>query len=133
MKKIIYFGCLFLFYGCIFTYDPPRALLYIHNNSNDAVYVYFHEGKADSLHKFTGLELFDFIDVYEEDTYTLGGTRKKPRLPGNLTEITLFFITRNTVENYDFEEIYKNQMFERKVTLTNDELEKMGWEYIYTP
>ena len=133
MKKLVYISCIFLFYGCIFTYDPARGLLYVHNNSNEAVYVYLKYGNADLLPLISGLDLFTFIDVNMKDAYTIGGTRKKPCLPSNENEVTLFFITEKTMRNYDLEEICKNQMFTEKITLTNNELENKNWEYTYSP
>ena len=67
MKKLIYISSLFFLYGCIFTYDPSRGLLYVHNNSNEAVYVYLKYGNADSLQLISGLELFTFIDAKKKD------------------------------------------------------------------
>jgi len=131
MKKLVYISCLFLFYGCIFTYDPARGLLYVHNNSNEAVYVYLKYGNADSLPLFSGLELFTFIDANMKDAYTIGGNRKNPRLPSNENEVTLFFITEKTMRSYDLEEIHKNQMFVKKTTLTKEELENKNWIVTY--
>jgi len=131
MKKLIYFSILFLFHGCIFTYDPARGLLYVHNNSNEAVYVYLKYGNADSLPLISGLELFTFIDANMKDAYTIGGNRKKPRLPSNENEVTIFFITEKTMRSYDLKEIHKNQMFVKKKTLTNEELENKNWIVTY--
>jgi hypothetical protein len=152
MKKLIYISCIFLFYGCIFTYDPARGLLYIHNNSDENVYVYSKFGNADSLTLvsgyvilenrnvdtvplFSGLELFTWIDANTKGAGTIGGTRKKPRLSlsGNEKEVTLFFITEKTIRDYNLEEIHKNQMFVKKITLTEEKLKNKNWEYIYSP
>lgn len=133
MKKLIYISSLFFLYGCIFTYDPSRGLLYVHNNSNEAVYVYLKYGNADSLQLISGLELFTFIDAKKKDAYTIDGTRKKPRLPNNENEVTLFFITEKTMRSYNLEKIHKNQMYVKKITLTKEKLEKNNWEYIYSP
>jgi hypothetical protein len=131
MKKLIYISCLFLFYGCIFTYDPTRGLLYVHNTSNEAVYVYLKYGNADSLSLISSLELFTFIDANMKDAYTIGGNRKNPSLPSNENEVTLFFITEKTMRSYDLEEIHKNQMFVKKITLTKEELENKNWIVTY--
>ena len=131
MKKLVFISCIFLFYGCIFTYNRARGLLHVHNNSNEAVYVYLEFGNADSLPLVPALELFAFIDVNMKDAYAIGGTRKKPHLPSNENEVTLFFIMAKTMCSYDLEEIHKKQMFTRKITLTKQELESSNWVYTY--
>jgi hypothetical protein len=156
MKKLIFVIFLFLLYSCIFTYDPPRALLYVRNNSNEAVYVYLKCGNVDSLPLNPKLELFHltstnmkdahgnviepyfFSPEYRINAYAYGslqicGTRKKPRLPCDENDVTLFFITEKTMRNYDWEEIHKSQMFAKKTTLTKEELENKSWKYTYCP
>jgi hypothetical protein len=83
------------------------------------------------LPSFSGLEIFTYIDANRKDIYTIGGSRKKPRLPNNEKEVTLFFITEKTIRDYNWEEIYKNQLFVKKIVLTNEELENKNWEYTY--
>jgi hypothetical protein len=162
MKKLIYIICAFLLYGCPFTYDPLRGLLYIRNDSGEAVYVYFKCGDTDSLPLVPKLELFAFFDnenmsmldasgnplksgffspEYRINAYTFGslqisGSRNHPRLPcyeNNEDIITLFFIPEKTMRNYEWEEIYENQMFVQKTILTKEELENASWIYIYCP
>ena len=157
MKKLIYISSIFLLYGCIFTYDPPRGLLHVRNSSDEAVYVYLKCGKADVLPSVPKLELFDFfnnedgsmqdasgnplkssfvspeyrINAYTHGSLQIWGTRKNPRLPCEENEVTLFFITEKTMRSYDWEEIHKNQMFAKKTTLTKEELEKKNREYTF--
>ncbi|GHS90213.1 hypothetical protein FACS1894201_11610 [Bacteroidia bacterium] len=155
MKNLVSLSCLFLLYGCIFTYDPPRALFYVNNYSDEAIYVYFKCGNVDSLPLSPKLELFHFgdavgtkyenieeyrfyppeyrINAYDGSFLFEGtiGTDKKPRLPCKEKEVTLFFITEKTMRSYDWEEIHKNQLFTKKITLTQEELESKNWEYIY--
>ncbi|MPL97870.1 hypothetical protein SDC9_44066 [bioreactor metagenome] len=131
MKIIFYLSCLFLLYGCVFSYDPARGLLHVRNNSSEAVYVYLNYGNADSLPLVSGLELFAFINANKEDAYAIGGSRKKPSFPSNENEVTLFFITEKTMRSYDLEEIHKNQMFVKKITLTKEELENEKWIVTY--
>ena len=160
MKKIlILVVCAFLLYGCPFVFDPLRGQFYIHNNSDEAIYVYFKCGNVDSLPLSPKLELFHFLSMDMEDaqgnpiepgfispeyrinayTYgsiTISGSRDHPRLPcyENREEvITLFFIPEKTMRDYEWEKIYENQMFVRKTTLTKEELEKSNWTYTYSP
>ena len=37
------------------------------------------------------------------------------------------------MRNYQWEEIYKDQMFVKKTTLTKDYLDKNNWKYSYSP
>ena len=148
-----------MLHGCIFTFDPAGGLLYIKNNTDEAIYVYLKCGNADSLPLHPKLELFDFFDNEDEsmldaignpiksgfvspeyriNAYTygsihIGGTRKNPRLPCDENEITLFFITEKTMRNYEWDEIYKSQMYVKKTTLTKEELENNDWKYTYIP
>ena len=156
MKKILFLIACGLFCSCIFTYDPPRGSLDIFNDSDEAVYVHFNCGVIDSLPLNPKLELFHYFSFNMEDAsgnpiepgfaspdyrinaYTFGslriwGTPKNPRLPCDENKATLFFITEKTMRNYSWEEIYENQMFVQKVTLTQKELEKSNWKYTYSP
>ncbi|MDH8702171.1 hypothetical protein M2138_001531 [Dysgonomonadaceae bacterium PH5-43] len=133
MKNLIFISCVFLFCGCIFTYDPPRGVIYIHNNSDEPIYVYNEYGHSDSLPLITLLAFFDLIDVNQTIEQTVGGIRKKPYLSNEEKVTTLFFFTEETIRNYDLEEIYKNQMFVKRVVLTQEELENSNWEYSYSP
>jgi hypothetical protein len=129
MKKLVYISCLFLLYGCIFTYNPARGLLHVHNNSNEAIYVYLKYENSDSLPYFFGLETF--IDAHMKDSYTVGGNRKKPQLPGNEKDVMLFFISEKIMCDYDSLEINNNQMFIKKTRLSNDDLDNLNWIVTY--
>jgi hypothetical protein len=157
MKKILFIVICGLFCSCIFTYDPPKGHFNIFNKSDEAVYVHFNCGNPDSLPLNPKLELFHFfsndnmedaygnpiesgfvspeyrINAYDISSLRIWGSLKNPRLPCDENEVTLFFITERTMRSYDWEEIYKDQMFVEKVTLTKDELEKSDWKYTYSP
>jgi len=157
MKKIIYIILLFMLTGCPFTFDPARGLLNIWNDSHEAVYVHFNCGNIDSLPLNPKLELFywssndnmedaygnpfksGFVSPeYRINAYTFGslriwGTPNHPRLPCEENELTLFFITEKTILNYDWGEIFENQMFVKRITLTEKELKNNDWNYTYSP
>lgn len=155
MKKIFFVISILLLNSCVFTYDPASGLLNIDNKSDKAVYVYLKCGNVDSLPLYPKLELFQLVSAKMEDAkgntikpyyispeyrinaYTVGslsvwGTRKKPSLPCKENKVTLFFITEKTMQDFSWEEIYRNQMFENKITLTNKELENEDWKYTYS-
>lgn len=132
MKKIICISCMFSFSSCIFSYDPPRGALRVHNNSSDTIYVYYHDGKADSLPRVPSYYVLGLIMPNMYNRWAICGTPKKPRLCGN-NDRTLFFITKGTIDNYDLDEIYNDQMYIKKMTLTEEYLKKNNWEYTYSP
>lgn len=154
MKKIILIISVFLLNSCIFTYDPPSGLLNINNNSNKAIYVYLKCGNVDSLPLYPKLELFQLVSAKMEDAkgntikpyyispeyrinaYTVGslsvwGTRKNPSLPCKENKVTLFFITEKTMQDFSWEEIYRKQLYEKKLILNEAELRRSDWEVIY--
>ncbi len=61
MKKLIHIIFLISLYGCP-VYDPPRGLLYIKNNTDEAIYVYLKYGNVDSLPISPKLKLFEFFN-----------------------------------------------------------------------
>ena len=157
MKKMMCAVFLFMLCGCVFTYDPPGGLLHIRNNSEEAIYVYLKCGKADLLPLAPKLELFIFFNnenesardasgnplksglvspEYRINAYNTGflhirGSKKRPCLPCEEKEVTLFFITEKTMRNYDWEDISKDQIFIKKVTITERELDNSNWVYTY--
>ena len=152
MKKLIFICCIFLFSGCIFTYDPAIGELTIRNNSDEAVYVYQKCGKVNVLPSEPKLELFQLISLdtkdpnrdmlispeYRINAYAygaidIGGTKRKPQLNCEEKVVTLFFISEQTMRNYSWEEISSKQMFIKKIILTEEELKNNDWEYLYTP
>lgn len=153
MKKYICLFFIFLLSGCI-TYDPPRGLLHIFNNSDEAIYVCLQCGESDRLPLSPKLVLFDSISAKMEDaqgnpiephltspeyrinpydisSLHIEGTRNRPRLPCDENKVTLFFIAETTMRNKDWESIYKDQLFITKITLTDKELENKNWKYFY--
>ena len=76
------------------------------------------------------------INAYDLGSLIIGGSANKPRLRStgllsNENEVTLFFITEETMRNYDWGEIHKNQMFVKKRTFTQEELENSNWTVTY--
>ncbi len=156
MKKLIYVSCICLFYGCIFTYDPAPGKLNIRNNSDEAVYVYLKCGETNTLPLEPKLDLFHFISANMEDlngdtikphfispdyrinaysygVLNIGGNQKQQQLQCKEKVVTLFFIAEKTMRDYSWEEICSKQMFDKKIILTEEELENNDWVYIYTP
>jgi hypothetical protein len=164
-KKWGKIGCIcLLIYGCI-SCEGVSNIMHIHNNSDEAIYVYFQCGETDSLPIAPKLDLFILFNNdnertldasgnplnsgfvwpdYRIDAYSTGTLkgelegrvwRSSPsfRFPCEGNEATLFFITEKTMRNYSWDEIYKDQMYVKKTTLTKDELMKNDWLYTYEP
>ena len=156
-KKLIYIVVLILLCGCP-VYDAPSGEIIIHNNTDEAIYVYLCYGNIDSLPLKPRLSLFEYFDnsqksmldakgnplesgfvspEYRINAYNIGflhilGSKKKPKFPPNIEEITLFFITEKIMRNYSWEKIYEKQLFEKRVLLRKEELDSMKWNYTYT-
>lgn len=151
---ILIFGVCGLLYSCIFTYDPPRGMLHIRNYSDEAIYIYLKCGSVDSLPLKPELDLFitvymnmqdangnpidnpitspDYrINAYQLGSIAIMGTSSKPHLPCDEKEATLFFITEKTMRTYDWGKIYRDQLFAKKVILTEEQLSKNDWQYVY--
>jgi hypothetical protein len=117
MKKFTYIIFLFVLHGCIFTYDPPRGLLHIRNNTDEAIYVYLKCRITDTLPLHPKLDLFHYFSFNMEDAqgnpikpafgspeyrinaYNWGslhiwGTRNNPRLPCEENRVTLFLLQK---------------------------------------
>ncbi len=76
------------------------------------------------------------INAYDLGSLIIGGSANKPRLRStgllsNEKGVTLFFITEKTMRSYDWEEIYQKQMFVKKKTFTQEELENSNWTVTY--
>ena len=146
MKKIIYFCCLSLLFGC-----EVHVPLYIHNNSDENLLVYRGCGDIDSLLPISGYTILrnrgvdsipQFFNVgfstdiganMKGSDFVAYKNSKTPHLRCKEKKTTLFFITERTILDYDWDEIYKQQLFVHRVTLTEEELIEMNWEYVYNP
>lgn len=148
--------------GCIIpVYDPPRGSIELHNYSDRPIYVYSND--EDTLPLTPALELFhsassdynkdydawgnpmpvptmyttdERIDAYNYGKVWTGGTHKHPSIghpknPDN--KLYLFFITEETMRNHTWEEIWKDQLYVKKDSVTEGEMEKTLWRYTYFP
>ena len=138
-----------MLYGCV--YDPPHASFAIYNNSISPVYVCVT--CTDSLPLDPKLYLYDDVEytknlkqVLKQNPFDppdyrinansngyfrIGGTPKDPELYCEDKKIRLFFITQSTMRTKQWEEIYKKQLYEKKIVLTEKQLRDQGWKYTY--
>lgn len=153
MKKIITIVCSVFLWSCP-AYDPSVGSIAIRNYSDSAVYVYATclnylpcEPKLVLVQNFTG-NAFDEKGNKIEDTiiypnyrinaYSFGsigvwGSPKKPRLPCDNKEIKLYFIKEAIIRTKEWKEICNKQLYENKMTLSEEKLNASGWKIIYKP
>jgi hypothetical protein len=151
MKKLV----ISIFLGICLTACPfdRTSTIGVLNNSNHTIYVY--DSYLDSLSFYitdvfgetirTGLDTtytFDSgVSVYlsnrieaEAITYiSFPGTHRDIFTRKICTDgkLRLFIISENIVRQYGWEEICSKQLYEKKITLTEEELQQNNWVVVY--
>lgn len=142
-----------LFCGCgFFDETPQTGEINLKNNTESAVYVYVTF--KDSLPNFPKLNLFDTLAVdnsskenenissptYRINAYSyyigfknnLGGiVFNDYSSKSNDKKIRLYFIKESVMRTKTWNEIYKGQLYEKKMIFSEDELSKLNWEVKY--
>lgn len=159
MKKTFLILLIGICTGCPFpVIDPPRdnANVDVRNYSDRPIYVY--SSWDDSLTFSPSLSLFECISYedttktytvwrsadtiycpsYRIDAYDIGGiyvsgTRKKPMFPNRTDTLTLFFIMEETMRNNSWGDIWCQQMYVKKVSFSEIDMQRRGWRYTYYP
>lgn len=147
---LVLISCLFI-RGCP-VYDPPTGVLNIENNSDSAVYVYstcdntlpcepklkLFESLGDSAFDSKGNKITDtlFSPHYRINANSIGyigvwGSPKKPRVFCEDKKIRLYFISETVIRTKDWKEICKNQMYHKKIVLSQSQLDSIGWKISY--
>ena len=141
----------FLLLGCP-VYDPPNGEIKIHNSSKNAIYVcsecsdtlslsnplrlfIINDNSYDEQGKKMTDTIFPRYKINRDSTGLIGvwGTPTKPQLFCNDKKIRLFFINERVMKEKEWAEICKFDLYEKKLVLTQSELEKMNWEITYRP
>lgn len=138
--------------GCALFMDPPTGELKILNYTDSAVYVY--STCSDSLPYEYALQLFlnygSDIDEcgnkmrdtiapnYRINAYSWGvisgfGNAKNLQTQCKDNRLRLYFIKEATMRTKPWEEIYKHQLYEKKMVLSQGQLENLCWKVIYEP
>ena len=133
--------------GCV--YDPQTGALNIFNNTDSAIYVYVTY--TDSLPLKYGLKLFEHgggtdaysnnmpdtispnyrINAYSWQLFFGFGAVEKPTLyRGRGGKLSLFFIKEITMRTRIWKEIYKGQLYEKKMVLTQEQLNNLCWKVV---
>lgn len=141
------------FSGCVFFDETPQTgVINLQNNTESAVYVYVTY--KDTLPNSPKLNLFDTIAVdnssqekdnitspiYRIDAYSyyvdfknnVGGiVFNDYSSKSNDKKIRLYFIKESVMRTKAWNEIYKRQLYEKKMIFSEDELSKLNWEVKY--
>lgn len=147
---IILCVCCSLF-GCIGIYDPATGAVNVFNNTDSAVYLY--QTYMDSLPLEHGLSLFwsgsmgvdecnnshpdttspDYrINAYAWSSFQGYGTPNRQVLDKDKGErLNLFFIKETTMRTKTWKEIYEGQLYSKKMSFTEKQLDSVCWRVIY--
>lgn len=149
---LILISCLFMC-GCP-VYDPPMGTLTIQNHSDSAVYVYstcyetlpcepklvLIQSLGSSAFDAKGNKITDTlffpnyrINARSRGSITVGGSPKKPQVFCEDKKIKLYFISETTMRIKGWEEICKNQGYQKKMFLTREQLDFFKWNIVYKP
>ncbi len=157
MKRIFLALIIGICTGCPFpAIDPARGYISIRNYSDLPIYLY--ESWDDSLALSPGLSLFEYtsypdttktysiwrsadtiycpsyrIDAYDIGTIHVTGTVNKPMFPDKADTLSLFFIKEETMRNHSWEEIWCQQMYVKKVSFSEADMQARRWVYTYYP
>ncbi len=138
MRKLFILLLFSTIIGCSLT-DSKQESIEIYNNTDSAIYLYY--SCSDSIYLTPKLVLFDTIinrgkekiisPEYRVNAFSSGGigVRGRKNLINNCTDkrIRLFFIKEETMMNNSWNDIYKWQLYEKKIILTIEEMEKNNW------
>lgn len=124
-------------------FDSEQGAINIYNNTDSAVYITY--SCSDSICLSPQLVLFDTIvnngretiisPNYRVNAYSYGGigTTGRKNLINDCIDkrLRLFFIKEETLKNFSWNDIFIWQLYEKKVILTIDEMEKTDWTVTY--
>ena len=152
MRHILLLSLVVLLNGCI-ACDSLRGDLEINNYSDSVIYVY--HSCSDSLEVDHKLNLFETrsgvidasgrirqdtiyspeyrIDAYDYMNIVVCGPYWEPRLCCDNDTLYLFFIKESVMRTMSWEEICEKQQYEQRVALTEEQLNRCGWQYTYYP
>lgn len=151
LKYFCALGICFLLWGCP-VYDPASGELDILNYTDSAIYVY--HTCLDSLPSGFGLKLFlnagggtdacehkmkdtiapnYRINAYGWGTFFEFGSPKKRETGCKDNALRLYFIKEITMRTKTWKEISKNQLYEKKMILTQKQLDSLCWRVTYEP
>jgi hypothetical protein len=60
-----------------------------------------------------------------------GGTERSPRLSCENKKLSFFFFKERVMQTRTWKEICENQLYDRKMILTEEKLDSVGWKITY--
>lgn len=152
MKRIFLIFSTILILGCI--YDPPTKGITIFNNTDRAIYV--HYSCSGKMEKSAELVLFrkNADEVQSVDEYDLpkpstsspeyrvnafsysqlggfGNGEKRELLCGNSKNITVFFISEDTMKAYNWNTICNRNLYNKRMEISKEVLDSLKWTVFY--
>jgi hypothetical protein len=123
--------------------DPPAKYIKVHNKTNSTVYVSF--SFTDTIDITKPLVLYhteicggktEYVEpIYRINPNSIGGidTMGRHSLLDGIPDkkIRLFFIQEAIMKQYQWDEICVKKMYQKKMTLTQQDLEKVKWVVVY--
>ena len=71
------------------------------------------------------------INAYSWGEINVFGTPEKPHIDCDDNKLRLYFIKEATMRTKSWEEIYRNQLYEKKIILTQKQLDNLCWKVTY--
>lgn len=125
--------------------DPISETIEVHNNTGKPVYVF--STCNDSIEPLPEMILYEtqirdgvewkFAPPYRVPAFSTKSVIAYGKRVDYINlcdnqEINLFFIDEDTLIQHSWSEIYNYQKFNRKITLTLEELEQKNWVILYS-
>jgi hypothetical protein len=133
VMRIRLFIIILLFSSCV--YDPLEQSIFIQNTTDSAIYVYYTS--SNSLPKEPALKLFvkeKAMDLPIQSPEYRINAHSNGLIPLYLLKVEsdkskdkklkLYFITEKNIKEKKWDEIYKNQLYEKKITIVSEKLKK---------
>jgi hypothetical protein len=135
--------------GCI--YDPPQGTLTIYNYTDSAIYIAYscndsipYRPKLEIFEKFEGavnenpaiprnpiISPNYRVNAYSSNSILGFGSMKNRIFPCGRETLKIFFITEYTMRTKSWEEIYRSQLYNKKISLNKDILDSLDWLVLY--
>lgn len=136
---------IFIFSSCIhFDKKPYGVDLLIENVSNETVHMcltcdssllisdsilVFDKSNTEDIYERSRLEPKRLKYFYKEKIFD-NNPDKKLICPDK--KLNLFVILDTTISNYSWDEIVEKQMYKEKIVFTQEDLERLQYDFIYT-
>jgi len=151
MKKIV---VVFLFMTLLSKCADKRCTISVLNNTNQTIYVDYsfidslHFSQTDDVFLDQNRKSYDTAYVFPNGTVSYSSNRAEPDSLAYLIfsgtrerifqnnncvdgKLRLYIFKEETIRNYSWETICKYQMYEKKLTFSEEELRRSNWTVVY--